>query len=74
MRAAARLVGRTLTLDPAMLAELGWEADAEVDIATHGRVIVVTRARTEAEERELGAMLDRIDEQYDDVFRKLADS
>jgi ribonuclease PH len=69
-----KLTQGTLVLDPALLEELGWAEDAEVEVTTNGRMLVVTLARSEEDDRRFRESLKRIDEKYANVFRRLADS
>jgi virulence-associated protein VagC len=52
----------------------GWADDAEVEVTTNGRMLIVTPARSQEDEREFRESMERIDEKYAGLFQRLADS
>jgi antitoxin component of MazEF toxin-antitoxin module len=70
----AKIEGGVLTLDPALLEQLGWADDAEVEVTTNGRMLIVTPARSQEDEREFRESMERIDDKYAGLFQRLADS
>ncbi len=61
--------GVALILDEALLQQLGWNAEMEVELSTEGEWIVITPVRDQLRE-----VVEEIDEEYGNVFRRLADS
>ena len=61
-----------LVLDKPLLEQLGLSESQEVELSTNGDVLVVTPIRDAARRRKLQKVLDRADEQYGGVFRRLA--
>lgn len=61
--------GAVLVLDRPLLEKLGLDDDAEVELTTSGDVLTVRPIHR----AELRTILDEMDEQYGDVFRKLAE-
>ena len=61
--------GVALILDDALLQQLGWRADMEVELSIRDDSIVITPVRN-----DLPELLDEMDSEYGDVFRRLADS
>lgn len=62
-----------LVLDKPLLEELGLDDSSEVEISTNGDVLVVTPVRDAARRRKLGKIVDKLDERYAGVFRRLAE-
>jgi antitoxin MazE len=62
-----------LVLDKPLLEKLGLDETSEVEISTNGDVLVVTPVRDAARRRKLKKIIEKIDEQYGGVFRRLAE-
>lgn len=62
-----------LVLDRPLLKAVGIAEGDEVDVSTNGDVIVITPARSRRQARELGQLLDEIEERYAGVFSRLAE-
>ena len=62
-----------LILDRPLLEKLGLKEDAEVELSTNGDMLVVTPIRKPARRRKLNKILDKMDQQYSGVFRRLAE-
>jgi antitoxin component of MazEF toxin-antitoxin module len=60
-----------VVLDKAMLEELGIDENTEVDVSIKDDVLVVTPI---LREQRFRASMEKIDREYADVFRRLADS
>jgi antitoxin MazE len=63
-----------LILDKPLLAQLGLDENAEVELSTHGQVLVVTPMRDPARERKFRKTVAEINEKYAGVFRRLSQS
>jgi antitoxin component of MazEF toxin-antitoxin module len=64
--------GVALVLDEALLAQLGLDESSEVELLVRDGTLVVV-PETERD-RRLREVLDEMDEQHGNVFRRLADS
>jgi len=62
-----------LVLDKPLLEELGLDDSSEVEISTNGDVLVVTPVRDATRGRRLKRIIDRLDDRYGGVFRRLAE-
>lgn len=62
-----------LVLDKPLLEQLGLDETSEVEISTNGEVLVVTPVRDAAHRRKLKKIIEKIDERYGGVFRRLAE-
>lgn len=62
-----------LVLDKRMLEQLGLDENSEVEVSTNGDVLVMTPVRARARRRKLNEIIEKIDEQYAGVFRRLAE-
>lgn len=62
-----------LVLDRPLLEATGIDADTPLDVSTDGDVIVISPVRDEARARKLRAGVERINERYAGVFRRLAE-
>ena len=62
-----------LVLDKPLLDQLGLDENAEVELSTNGQVLVVTPRRDPARERKFRKSLDKINEKYAGVFRRLSE-
>jgi antitoxin component of MazEF toxin-antitoxin module len=63
-----------LVLDKPLLDQLGLDENAEVELSTNGQVLVVTPTRDPARERKFRKSLDKINQKYAGVFRRLSES
>jgi len=61
-----------LVLDKPLLEQLGLDETSEVEVSTNGDVLVVTPVRDAARRRKLKKIIEKIDERYGGVFRRLA--
>lgn len=62
-----------LVLDPGLLEQLGLDENSEVELSVNGDVLVVTPVGATLRDRKLRANLKTMDEQYANVFRRLAE-
>jgi antitoxin component of MazEF toxin-antitoxin module len=62
-----------LVLDKPLLEQMGLEEGSEVELSSNGQVVMITPVRENARRRKLQSILDKIDEQYGGVFKKLAE-
>jgi len=62
-----------LVLDKPLLEELGLDDSSEVEISTNGDVLVITPVRDAARGRKVKKIIDKLDERYAGVFRRLAE-
>lgn len=64
--------GASLALDDALLEKLGIDCNSEVELVIRdGALLVIPEAERD---RILRESMEKIDEQYSEVFRRLADS
>jgi antitoxin component of MazEF toxin-antitoxin module len=62
-----------LVLDKPLLEQLGLDEGAEVELSTNGQVLVVTPKRDPAREQRFRKSLDKINQKYAGVFRRLSE-
>ena len=63
-----------LVLDQTLLEQLGIDENSEVELETSGEVLVITPVRATEREKQFRDAMEKIDRQYEGVFRRLADS
>jgi antitoxin MazE len=62
-----------LVLDKPLLDQLGLDENGEVELSTNGQVLVVTPKRDPTRERRFRKSLDKINQKYAGVFRRLSE-
>jgi len=62
-----------LVLDKPLLEELGLDENAEVEVSTNGQVIVITPKRTSARDRKFRNAVDKINQKYAGLFKRLSE-
>ena len=62
-----------LVLDEAMLEELGLDENSQVEVSKEDDRLVMRPVTGSDRQGRLGEILDELDEQYSDVFRRLAE-
>ena len=63
---------QALIIDKQTLAQMGISEGAEVSMTLHGRQLVVTPVNPRISNEELEESVDRMLDEYDDLFRRLA--
>src|SRR6266567_1635961 len=62
-----------LVLDKPLLEHLGLDENAEVELSTNGQVLVVTPRRDPARERKFRKSVEKINQKYAGLFRRLSE-
>jgi len=62
-----------LVLDKPLLEELGLDENAEVEVSTNGQVIVITPKRSSARDRKFRKAVDKINQKYAGLFKRLSE-
>jgi len=62
-----------LVLDKPLLDQLGLDENGEVELSTNGQVLVVTPKRDPVREHKFRKSLDKINQKYAGVFRRLSE-
>ena len=62
-----------LVLDRPLLDQLGLDEHAEVELSTNGQVLVVTPKRDPARERKFRKSVEKINQKYSGLFRRLSE-
>ena len=63
---------QALVLDRSILAQMGLSDADEVQMTLHGQQLVVTPVRPRIPDEALQESLDRVLDEYDELFRRLA--
>ena len=63
---------QALVLDKSILAQMGLSEAGEVQITLHGQQLVVTPVHPRIPDEKLQESLDRVLDEYDELFRRLA--
>jgi len=63
---------QAIVLDKTILAQMGLSEADEVQITLHGQQLVVTPVRPRIPDERLRESLDRVLDEYDELFRRLA--
>lgn len=63
---------QALVLDKHILAQMGLSEASEVQMTLHGQQLVITPVNPRISEDKLQESLDRVLEDYDELFRRLA--
>ena len=61
-----------LTIDPAILEELGIDDTTEVDVSAEGGVLIIRPIRDSSEEESFLRAVSKVEERYAGLFRRLA--
>ena len=62
-----------LVLDKPLLEELGLDENAEVEVSTNGKVIVITPKRSTARDRKFRKAVNKVNAKYAGLFRRLSE-
>jgi antitoxin MazE len=62
-----------LVLDKPLLQQLGIDEDTELEISTNGDVLVVTPVRSRSRERKFQKAVQKINEKYAGLFKRLSE-
>jgi antitoxin MazE len=62
-----------LVLDKPLLQQLGIDEDTELEISSDGDVLVVTPVRGRARERKFQKAVEKINERYAGLFKRLSE-
>jgi antitoxin MazE len=63
-----------LVLDESLLVQFGVDESSEVELSTNGDTLIVTPVREAERARKVREVVEKVDREYADVFRRLADS
>ena len=63
---------QALVLDRSILAQMGLSEAGEVQITLHGQQLVVTPVHPRIPDEKLQESVDRVLDEYDELFRRLA--
>jgi antitoxin MazE len=62
-----------LVLDKPLLAQLGLDENAEVELSTNGQVLIVTPKRDSARQRRFRKSAEKVNQKYAGLFRRLSE-